>query len=121
MRTPDISAVHKIKQAVKNQLVHERDSLADETQRLQSEVDELRNVVRRLQASRTRIRELICDGCGATLTVSSSTDVSDEAMRIAIVVLAWQARWSVSPATADELRISRTGDIDTCTACCEAK
>lgn len=60
---------------------------------------------------------LICDRCGASLSVASTLAVPEDELRRSIGDLARRVRWSLGRATARELQLEADGDRDLCPVC----
>lgn len=60
---------------------------------------------------------LICDRCGASLSVASTLAVTEVELRQAIGDLARRVRWSLGKTTARELLLEADGDRDLCPIC----
>lgn len=60
---------------------------------------------------------LICDRCGASLSVASTLAVPEDELRRSIGDLARRVRWSLGRATARDLLLEADGDRDLCPVC----
>lgn len=63
---------------------------------------------------------LICDRCGASLSVASTLAIDDAEMRQTVGDLARRVRWALGPETARELLLAADGTRDRCPACVQA-
>lgn len=98
-----------------NALVHERDRLRDEVERLTK-------LVADLEAGLRHHVRLTCDRCRSLLIVASSLETPDQALSAGLEIAACEAGWSVSKATAVGLdaRVLVVSDADRCPHCVKA-
>jgi hypothetical protein len=94
------------------------DGLGADLRRAQDERD--RAVERASPTADQRDRHtlrLVCDRCGASLSVASTLEIPESELRQSIGDLARRVRWSLGRATARELVLEADGERDLCPVC----